>query len=157
VCTQTSVVGTSLLALLPPSCTGLLQHWRLGNVDWRMAAGLAFGTAFGSLTGSNLAVHAPPGMSLPVFSPLFPVFWGGEGVWLVLLRRIALHSEGRAAASVLRQSRVPCPFAATLVSWLVLIIHYFLVLWPVWALSTIKCNNIYCFCNKLSGVWTPHW
>ena len=41
-------------ALLPPVC-------RLGNVDWRMAAGLAAGTAVGSIAGSNLAVQAPPG------------------------------------------------------------------------------------------------
>eukprot|EP00884_Botryococcus_braunii_P003258 jgi/Botrbrau1/12933/Bobra.92_1s0013.1 len=65
---QTTVVGTSLLALLPPSCTGLLQHWRLGNVDWLMAGGLAAGTAFGSLAGSNAAVHAPPGVLEIVFS-----------------------------------------------------------------------------------------
>lgn len=34
---------------------------RLGNVDWRMAASLAAGTAVGSLAGSNVAVAAPPG------------------------------------------------------------------------------------------------
>lgn len=34
---------------------------RLGNVDWRMAASLAAGTAVGSVAGSNVAVAAPPG------------------------------------------------------------------------------------------------
>lgn len=34
----------------------------MGNVDWRMAAGLAAGTALGSVAGSNLAVAAPPGV-----------------------------------------------------------------------------------------------
>ncbi len=36
---QTSVVGTSLAAMAVPATAGLIQHARLGNVDWRMAAG----------------------------------------------------------------------------------------------------------------------
>jgi Sulfite exporter TauE/SafE len=36
---QATVLGTSLLAMIPPSIVGLVQHQRLGNVDWRMAAG----------------------------------------------------------------------------------------------------------------------
>jgi uncharacterized membrane protein YfcA len=34
---------------------GLAQHYKLGNVDVRMAGLLAVGTAVGSFTGSNLA------------------------------------------------------------------------------------------------------
>jgi multifunctional 2-oxoglutarate metabolism enzyme len=55
------VVGTSLAAMIPPSTAGLLQHSRLGNVDWRMASMLAVGTAAGGYVGSNAALSAPPG------------------------------------------------------------------------------------------------
>ena len=48
--------------MVAPSCVGLAQHARLGNVDWRMAAGLAAGTALGSFAGSKVAVDAPTGM-----------------------------------------------------------------------------------------------
>lgn len=58
---QATVLGTSLLAMIFPASAALLQHQRLGNVDWRMAASLAAGTAVGSLAGSNVAVAAPPG------------------------------------------------------------------------------------------------
>lgn len=58
---QATVLGTSLLAMIPPAAAALAQHRRLGNVDWRMAAGLAVGTAIGSVAGSNVAVHAPAG------------------------------------------------------------------------------------------------
>lgn len=58
---QAGVLGSSLLAMVPPSCVGLAQHARLGNVDWRMAAGLAAGTAVGSFGGSKVAVDAPAG------------------------------------------------------------------------------------------------
>lgn len=44
-----------------PASAALLQHQRLGNVDWRMAGALALGTAVGSTAGSGLAVQAPPG------------------------------------------------------------------------------------------------
>ena len=62
-CMQTAVLGSSLLAMVPPSCVGLAQHARLGNVDWRMAAALAAGTAVGSFAGSKVAVNAPTGGS----------------------------------------------------------------------------------------------
>ncbi len=58
---QAGVLGSSLLAMVPPSCVALAQHARLGNVDWRMAAGLAAGTAVGSFAGSKVAVDAPAG------------------------------------------------------------------------------------------------
>lgn len=65
---QTAVLGSSLLAMVPPSCVGLAQHARLGNVDWRMAAGLAAGTALGSSAGSKVAVNAPTGALEGIFS-----------------------------------------------------------------------------------------
>lgn len=33
------MLGTSLCAMVVPSVVGLVQHSRLGNVDWKMAAG----------------------------------------------------------------------------------------------------------------------
>ena len=45
---QAAVLGTSLLAMLPPSAVALLQHRALGNVDVRMGAALAAGTALGA-------------------------------------------------------------------------------------------------------------
>lgn len=58
---QTTVLGTSLLSMIPPASAALAQHHRLGNVDWRMASTLAVGTAIGSVAGSSAAVQAPPG------------------------------------------------------------------------------------------------
>ncbi|KXZ47658.1 hypothetical protein GPECTOR_33g540 [Gonium pectorale] len=59
---QLSVLGTSLAAMVFPSLVGLAQHARLGNVDWRMAAGLAAGTVLGGAAGGRLAVGAPEGV-----------------------------------------------------------------------------------------------
>ena len=55
------MLGTSLLAMLPPSAMALAQHHRLGNVDPRMGLTLAAGTAVGGALGSGLAVDAPRG------------------------------------------------------------------------------------------------
>eukprot|EP01023_Acetabularia_acetabulum_P045096 TRINITY_DN4562_c0_g2_i1.p2 TRINITY_DN4562_c0_g2~~TRINITY_DN4562_c0_g2_i1.p2 ORF type:complete len:352 (-),score=69.78 TRINITY_DN4562_c0_g2_i1:836-1891(-) len=65
---QKEVLGTSLLAMIIPSFVGLMQHWKLGNVDWIMAAGLAAGTVGGSFIGSNFALQAPPGVLESVFA-----------------------------------------------------------------------------------------
>lgn len=59
---QTTILGTSLLSMIPPSAVALAQHARLGNVDWRMALGLAGGTAVGGAIGSTAAIQAPPGV-----------------------------------------------------------------------------------------------
>jgi uncharacterized membrane protein YfcA len=65
---QLAVLGTSLCGMVPPSLVGLLQHHRLGNVDWPMAIALAMGTLAGSYAGSNLAVKAPDGVLEAAFS-----------------------------------------------------------------------------------------
>lgn len=56
---QSSVVGTSLVAMVLPSLVALGQHARLGNVDWKMAGLLAIGTCAGSFAASSMAVGAP--------------------------------------------------------------------------------------------------
>ena len=60
--TQAAVLGTSLLAMLPPSAAALAQHARMGNVDGKIGAALALGCAVGGYFGSGLAVDAPEGM-----------------------------------------------------------------------------------------------
>ena len=52
---QAAVLGTSLLAMLPPSAVALWQHNRMGNVDARLGAALAIGTAIGGGIGSRVA------------------------------------------------------------------------------------------------------
>jgi uncharacterized membrane protein YfcA len=59
--TQATVLGTSLLAMLPPSAAALISHARMGNVDAKIGAALALGCALGGFFGSGLAVDAPEG------------------------------------------------------------------------------------------------
>ena len=59
--TQATVLGTSLLAMLPPSAAALVSHARMGNVDGKIGAALALGCALGGFVGSRLAVDAPEG------------------------------------------------------------------------------------------------
>ena len=59
--TQAAVLGTSLLAMLPPSAAALAQHARMGNVDGKIGAALALGCALGGSVGSGLAIDAPEG------------------------------------------------------------------------------------------------
>ncbi|KAG7668099.1 hypothetical protein Ndes2526B_g03389 [Nannochloris sp. 'desiccata'] len=64
---QATVLGTSLLSMVLPSSAALAQHARLGNVDWRMAAGLAVGTGIGGALGSSVAVETPSGVLEVIF------------------------------------------------------------------------------------------
>jgi uncharacterized protein len=64
---QATVLGTSLLSMVLPSSAALVQHARLGNVDWRMAAGLALGTGVGGALGSSIAVETPSGVLEGIF------------------------------------------------------------------------------------------
>ncbi len=59
---QATVLGTSLLSMVAPSLAALVQHSRLGNVDWIMAVGLGAGTAIGGSLGSTMAIQAPKGV-----------------------------------------------------------------------------------------------
>ena len=64
---QAAVLGTSLLAMLPPSAVALAQHRALGNVDPRIGLALAAGTAVGGAVGSGMEVDAPRGALEAVF------------------------------------------------------------------------------------------
>ena len=86
---QAGVLGSSLLAMVAPSCVGLGQHARLGNVDWRMAAGLAAGTAVGSFAGSKVAVDAPAGKLADIFCLRQTLFLRGVTLPAVLVQKHA--------------------------------------------------------------------
>ena len=62
------VLGTSLVSMIPPAMTGLLQHYRMGNVDARLAFGLLLGTSVGGALGSSIALQAPPGVLESIFA-----------------------------------------------------------------------------------------
>jgi len=90
------VLGTSLAAMIPPSLVGLVQHNRMGNVDWRMAAMLAAGTSCGSFVGSKAALAAPPGVLEGVFA-LGMVFLGRKT--LAAASKAAAHAAKTAAGA----------------------------------------------------------
>jgi uncharacterized membrane protein YfcA len=85
---QPAVLGTSLAAMAAPSLVALIQHARLGNVDWRMAAALSAGTAVGGLVGSQIGVRAPPFVLEAAFA-----------VGMALLGRSTLRAVAKAKAS----------------------------------------------------------
>lgn len=93
---QAKILGTSLAAMVLPSLVGLGQHHRMGNVDWRMGAMLAAGTACGSYAGSNVALVAPPG-SLEVLFALGMAFLGRK-----MLASAAKAAAGQRAAATLK-------------------------------------------------------
>jgi uncharacterized membrane protein YfcA len=107
---QTVVLGTSLVAMIPPSVVGLLQHSRLGNVDWRMGAMLAVGTSCGSYIGSQAALAAPPGVLEAVFA-VGMVFLGRKtlGAAAKAARAAKDAAAARAAAAANGAARVPGP------------------------------------------------
>lgn len=48
--------GTSLIVAGMMAVPGTLMHWRLGNIDWALAAGLSAGAVVGSYLGSKLTL-----------------------------------------------------------------------------------------------------
>jgi uncharacterized membrane protein YfcA len=58
--TQQSAQGTSLAMMLPPvGILAVLNYYKAGHVDWRVAAVLALFFIVGSIFGSKLAVKIP--------------------------------------------------------------------------------------------------
>ena len=53
-------VGTSLAVMIPGAIAGATRHQLMGNIDWRIAAGLTIGAMAGSfLIGAPLADKLP--------------------------------------------------------------------------------------------------
>jgi uncharacterized membrane protein YfcA len=53
--TQHTAQGSSLLAMVPAGGVGAYTHWRLGNVNTKILAGLIPGILIGTFLGSSLA------------------------------------------------------------------------------------------------------
>ena len=87
---QQAVLGTSLIAMVPPSLSALLTHARLGNVDPRLSAGLALGCAIGSAGGSNVAVSLPS-HQLEVLFALTMTALGSNTLFKALSKMKAYH------------------------------------------------------------------
>jgi uncharacterized membrane protein YfcA len=60
---HSTILGTSLVAMIFPSVAGLVTHYRLGNVDPKLLGGLFVGTGAGGILGSHIVVspNLPPG------------------------------------------------------------------------------------------------
>jgi uncharacterized membrane protein YfcA len=54
-------VGTSLAVIVPTAIVGALNHHRLGNVDWRVAAYLAPAAIIGGFIGPMIAKQLSSG------------------------------------------------------------------------------------------------
>ncbi len=58
--TQPMAQGTSLAMMIPPiGIFAMMQYYKAGNVDLKVAAFLALGFAFGGYFGGRLANHVP--------------------------------------------------------------------------------------------------
>lgn len=72
-------LGTSMVAMIFPSVAGLVQHYRMGNVDPKLLAGLVVGTTAGGFVGSTLVVSPDlPRGSLETLFCLGMLFLGNK-------------------------------------------------------------------------------
>jgi uncharacterized protein len=66
--TQQSAQGTSLAMMLPPvGIFAVINYYKAGHVDWRVAAILALFFIVGSIFGSKLAVKIPQDVLKKIF------------------------------------------------------------------------------------------
>lgn len=72
---QHTAQGTSLLAMIPAGGVGAFTHWRLGNVDTKLALGLIPGILAGTFLGATLAQILSEGMLRIVFAAV--LIWTG--------------------------------------------------------------------------------
>ena len=54
-------VGTSLAVIIPTALMGTFKHLNLGNVDWKVALGLAPTAVLGGYVGAWLTTHISSG------------------------------------------------------------------------------------------------
>jgi len=52
-------IGTSLVVIIPTAISGVLQHQRLGNIDWRIAASIIPLAIVGGYLGARLTGPLP--------------------------------------------------------------------------------------------------
>ena len=67
--------GSSLLAMVPAGSVGAYTHWRLGNVETRLIAGLIPGIIAGTYMGGSLAHVLPEGTLRLIFAAA--LIWTG--------------------------------------------------------------------------------
>jgi uncharacterized membrane protein YfcA len=67
--------GTSLLAMVPAGSVGAFTHWKLGNVEGGLLAGLIPGIILGTYAGGTLAHVFPEGWLRNVFAAV--LIWTG--------------------------------------------------------------------------------
>jgi hypothetical protein len=55
-----TAIGTSLAVIIPTALSGSITHWRMGNVNWRLALALASLAIVGGFLGAKLTgpLHA---------------------------------------------------------------------------------------------------
>jgi uncharacterized membrane protein YfcA len=73
-------IGTSLITVAVLAIPGTITHSVLGNVDWRIAAGLVVGVIPGALVGSRLSMHAADTSIRIAFAVLLVVMAGWLGL-----------------------------------------------------------------------------
>ena len=77
---QHRAVGTSLALMLPPiGLLAVLEYWRKGNVDFRVAGWVCITMAIGAGVGGVLANKLPA----PCLRLAFGVFILGLGAWMI--------------------------------------------------------------------------
>jgi uncharacterized protein len=72
---QHTAQGTSLLAMIPAGGVGAFTHWRLGNVQTNLIAGLIPGILIGTYSGGTLALVLPEGTLRIIFAAV--LIWTG--------------------------------------------------------------------------------
>lgn len=71
------ILGTSMTGMIAPSIVGMVQHYRMGNVDPRLLVGLVIGTGLGGFLGSKIVVSPDlPSGSLETLFCLGMLFLG---------------------------------------------------------------------------------
>lgn len=95
-------VGTQPSQLIASSTTGVLGHWRKGNVDFKMGLFMLFGGLFGTLIGSFLfSALSKAGHIDIVISLLYVLFLGGIGLSMLVesllsfFRKPSKQKDGR--------------------------------------------------------------
>lgn len=87
-------VGTQPSQLIASSTTGVIGHWRKGNLDFKMGAFLLFGGLWGTLLGSILFnILSQAGHIDIVISLLYVLFLGGIGLSMLIESLLSLFKK----------------------------------------------------------------
>lgn len=88
-------VGTQPSQLIASSTTGVLSHWKKGNVDFKMGLFLLFGGLLGTFTGSMIfKLLSKTGHIDIAISFLYVVFLGGIGFSMLVESLLSFFRKG---------------------------------------------------------------